>query len=456
MKHIFDINQNIKEVVGRSITRAAPFRNVKSGQLIKIAFLDAAPDYSNQTLESYWEKYFPHISINYEDEFFYNIKERYETSKRIQSTFQAIDPGVRQTLFDHIVEFWQKTYVNVYFERVDDPALADVRVGVSDYASVNFAPGALAEPGREQLGDVYLNSALVNSASGLTGQLALSALIHEFGHVLGLSHPSRLEGDGRLPIEYGKQLYSVMSYGSVLLSGRPITPMLFDAVGLERLGLLKTGLNTGNTTYTFTDSAAGMLLIDTDGVDTIDAKATTTANEIDLRATDFTAGKAYFSSIGIGSGKWNIAIYEGVVIENAYGGSGADTLIGNDADNELDGGAGNDKLFGGVGLDTYVFSGRAWGKDEIIDSDGQGQIKIDGKTIAGLMRFRLKRSSQYVLDYAGVKYFCELRQITQSDGSHTYDLVLTPEGQTANVITVHNFDLAAAQTSQTWHSQKLG
>ncbi len=48
----------------------------------------------------------------------------------------------------------------------------------------------------------------------------------------------------------------------------------------------------------------------------------------------------------------NIVIAYTTVLENAIGGSGADTIIGNAAANWLSGGPGSDRLAGGSGLDT--------------------------------------------------------------------------------------------------------
>ena len=79
------------------------------------------------------------------------------------------------------------------------------------------------------------------------------------------------------------------------------------------------------------------------------------------------------------------------VVDHLYGGAGADTLSGlagddhlegNAGNDEVDGGTGNDTLNGGAGTDIYRFSG-AWGVDSIIDSDGQGSIKVNGETLAG-------------------------------------------------------------------------
>src|SRR5262249_27761352 len=78
---------------------------------------------------------------------------------------------------------------------------------------------------------------------------------------------------------------------------------------------------------------------------------------IDLPAT-------HFSNVGGLTG--NVVIADGVVIEDAIGGTGSDSLIGNDASNLLLGGSGNDfiaggpgndPLNGGAGIDSARFSG---------------------------------------------------------------------------------------------------
>jgi Ca2+-binding RTX toxin-like protein len=87
-----------------------------------------------------------------------------------------------------------------------------------------------------------------------------------------------------------------------------------------------------------------------DGVDTVDASSRTTAQAIDLDLLD----------------DLDDTLYENTAVdttENAIGGSGNDTLLGNDIRNNLSGGdgddvlsgrAGNDTLLGGLGNDTYT------------------------------------------------------------------------------------------------------
>ncbi|MGB0799111.1 MAG: M10 family metallopeptidase C-terminal domain-containing protein, partial [Planktomarina sp.] len=67
----------------------------------------------------------------------------------------------------------------------------------------------------------------------------------------------------------------------------------------------------------------------------------------------------------------NVGIAYGVTIENAIGGDGDDTIIGNGASNELSGGGGDDTLTGGAGADLFGFSvptgGGSLGNDTITD-----------------------------------------------------------------------------------------
>ena len=91
------------------------------------------------------------------------------------------------------------------------------------------------------------------------------------------------------------------------------------------------------------------------------------AQTIDLRA-------GHFSSIG--GAVNNICIYTGVVIENAVGGFGADTIYGNDAANSIDGSDGADSMrrrrrdtSGGLGNDTFSVDNVS---DVVIEAANEG------------------------------------------------------------------------------------
>lgn len=81
------------------------------------------------------------------------------------------------------------------------------------------------------------------------------------------------------------------------------------------------------------------------------------------------------------------------------GGPGSDELRGGAGDDQLSGGLDADKLYGGAGFDTYVYATRD-GQDEIVDSDGSGQIVYNGRVLSGGSR---TDGFKYT-DAQGVKY----------------------------------------------------
>ncbi|MBI4204752.1 MAG: S8 family serine peptidase [Betaproteobacteria bacterium] len=149
--------------------------------------------------------------------------------------------------------------------------------------------------------------------------------------------------------------------------------MIFDSGDLVSWTLTLTGKPASDDdTYIFTneyaesfalDPARGTL-IDTAGVDTLNAAAVTAASTIDLAPG---AGSTIDGA--------RLAIGASTVIEHAVGGDGNDAITGNAApnslrgmrgddrltgeggDDTLDGGAGDDILDGGSGTDTAVFRG---------------------------------------------------------------------------------------------------
>ena len=104
---------------------------------------------------------------------------------------------------------------------------------------------------------------------------------------------------------------------------------------------------TADSQYVFTNEFAGIgvTLNDTGGIDTINAAAAESAVRLNLEQG---------SSSNVGKGQFSVAA--GAVIENATGGLGGDTLIGNEANNIFRGNGGNDTISGGAGLDTALFA----------------------------------------------------------------------------------------------------
>jgi len=264
------------------------------------------------------------------------------------------------------------------------------------------------------------------------GGFYFGTLIHEFGHGHGMSHPHDNGGRSSImrdentesgyveetsPFNYtlgtgnlNQGVYTMMSY----MDGWQLSPygQASSDAGYGYIGSLmaldiavmqdKYGVNeewaTGNDTYFLADenvtaqfdennnitrdATSYKSIWDAAGVDRIVYAGARDAN-IDLRPATLRyeeGGGGWVSyAFGIYGG---FTIANGVTIENAYSGSGNDTLTGNDAVNLLSGGAGNDvldglggddKMEGGLGNDTYYVDSA---KDQIIEKANHGTDTI--------------------------------------------------------------------------------
>ncbi|MBL8703146.1 MAG: S8 family serine peptidase [Alphaproteobacteria bacterium] len=117
---------------------------------------------------------------------------------------------------------------------------------------------------------------------------------------------------------------------------------------------------TYNDQYVYTDEfakygldASRRTLVDTRGMDTVNASAVTTSVNFDLRTGGTIAGNY-------------VAIQQGTWIERLYGGDANDVLVGNGGGNSIWGGRGNDVLTGGIGQDRFLY-GHSSGNDRITD-----------------------------------------------------------------------------------------
>ena len=215
------------------------------------------------------------------------------------------------------------------------------------------------------------------------GGLGFDTIIHELGHGLGLDHPfdasptfpgvSDYKNLGNYNLDQG--IWTVMAYNHGWPNtsrgdetygfhyGYSKTPMTFDVAALQALYGANTNYQSGDNTYTLPTvevSGTGWQCIwDTGGNDTISNADSSIACTINLNAYPKTGGVtsepyvSYAWGAGIAGG---FTIADGVVIENAIGGSGSDVITGNAADNTLSGGRGNDSLTGGAGADHFVFN----------------------------------------------------------------------------------------------------
>lgn len=216
-----------------------------------------------------------------------------------------------------------------------------------------------------------------NSANLASGADGYVTLVHEIGHGLGLAHPHDGGGSGEVfagvsswsdlgTNNRNQHIYTIMSYNvgwdqqpapGSLLYGGAAGPMALDIAAAQAIYGVNTTTRSGTNEYSLpTSNASGTgwtSIWDAGGTDTISNAGSSQASTIDLREAPLTGANAggYVSWIAGVAGGFTIA--NRVTIENATGGSGADTITGNDAANVLDGGAGADTMAGGKGNDTY-------------------------------------------------------------------------------------------------------
>ncbi|GJI92648.1 DUF4214 domain-containing protein [Duganella hordei] len=236
-------------------------------------------------------------------------------------------------------------------------------------------------------GDVWISttSSGASSSDWSVGSYNYMSLIHELGHALGLKHP--FEDGAVLDAAHANRQYSVMAYDDaprslfvdVTQSGSsaswksydvvPSTPMLYDIAVMQYLYGANTTYHTANDTYTFDPATPFISTIwDAGGIDTISIANFTAGSLIDLQQghyssihipSDTGAGINWQTPPPVGTydGTNDLAIAYGAVIENATGGSGDDTLIGNSSSNRLQGNGGHNVIDGGTGTDTAVYTG---------------------------------------------------------------------------------------------------
>lgn len=256
---------------------------------------------------------------------------------------------------------------------------------------------------------VYVNGDIATPEGLAYGGYDYITVIHELLHNVGLDHPF---DDAKFPgvsnssdtgsFELNQNLYTVMSYNDISqndANGARTTGWGGDNYGYQVLGTfdiaflqavygVNTSHATGNDDYILpTENAPGTYfkaIWDAGGTDWI-RNPGDGDSVIDLRAAtldpdDGIGAGGHLSRVEGIYGGFNIA--NGVVIENAEGGSGVDLIQGNDADNiirgkkgndELRGAKGADDLLGGNGADLLVGNG---GRDTL---DGQaGNDKLRG------------------------------------------------------------------------------
>lgn len=241
----------------------------------------------------------------------------------------------------------------------------------------NTEPGAFARSttsgGFTQTATVNISSTWLTQYGTGLNSYSFQTFVHEIGHALGLSHGGNYNESANYSLD---AMYlndgwpvTVMSYFdqvqnsyfqsqgfSRLYVG---TPMIADLLAIRQIYGGSNTLRTGDTVYgngntsgrdVFNTSGQIAVLIEDDGgIDTLDYSNNGYAQYITLVQEQFSNIYGY---------RGNLMIARGTVIENATGGWGNDTIVGNSANNILRGEgsgfvgfAGNDILIGGGGAD---------------------------------------------------------------------------------------------------------
>ena len=226
------------------------------------------------------------------------------------------------------------------------------------------------------------------------------------------------------------------------ISVQPQLYSLYDVSTLQAIYGINNSSNGGNDVYTFNyNNFARQIIWDTGGNDTFDLSANLGDTVLDLNSGSMNSIDEYsfdevvqeyqaevndtyfnswiettlndlYESDKLYTGHNNIAIAQGVIIENATTGSGDDKVTDNKVDNIINTSAGNDNIYVGNG-----------GYDMVNGGEGIDRLHIDlllsSVTVKEYDGDYLLYSDDYAVKFENIEFV-----IFQDDSSYTPDALI--------------------------------
>ena len=279
-------------------------------------------------------------------------------------------------------------FANINFLEVEDSGntFGTIRLFASSSESGNTIGLAGLPSDSPTASDIAIFENQINGS----GKLA-TVVLHELGHALGLSHAD-LE-DTPFPAEFAGAEFTLMSpsFASAFfpdatsVSFSPTTFGYGDILALRQIYGAPTTPDQDNLYQFDVTQEYFETIFDTGGNDTIEIVGGPEDVKIDLSPDSSAFGgsfidvgttvRYFFGNSVIGTRDDTVFISPETVIENIIVAGGDDTVVGNAANNRIEGGDGRDKVDGAAGSDRLL--GGA-GNDEL--NGGAGNDTLVGGT----------------------------------------------------------------------------
>ncbi|MCG7392775.1 M10 family metallopeptidase C-terminal domain-containing protein [Microvirga sp. ACRRW] len=350
-------------------------------------------------------------------------------SEGVKQAFRAILEGLPPTdVGPKMMLMPVEGFTNLNFTEVDQ--LDNPLIAIAKTSGISTAAGYYPSDDTPSAGDIWIGTKYAGFDTSYLAQYYYFTTMHEIGHALGLKHghEARTSTEVPLPAERDSIEFSVMTYRSYVgaeLTGNYLTDpysfaqtyMMNDIAALQLMYGANFNFRSDDTVYSWSPTTGETLvngagqgvpgrptepsrsnkifltIWDGGGNDTYDLSLYETDLQVDLRpgasslfSTTQLAHLDYRNTDHPARGNvFNALLYDNdprSLIENAIGGSGHDTIIGNAGDNRLSGRDGNDSMEGGAGDD--IFDGglgadtMAGGKDDdVYYVDDAGDLVVE-------------------------------------------------------------------------------